>query len=545
MGSRRWSSLCFITVCAAAPLTAQASSGLWYRLETIGSDADDRARLAQLLGERPVVSYLLRSPSSMTTALSENRRHLRWAVLAPEFLAIGNSSIPFSLNDGAMWAGRGWNESLRVGFHAEVGRVSVTVAPELLASENIAYEMPPPEVTLPLPPGRSPFSSPWHIRPFSIDLPLRFGDEALWRLDPGQTTFAVDAGRITVGLSSEQEWWGPGIHNAIVLSDNAPGIPRLFLRTTRPLETSIGKIEGRWFAGGLTESPFFDRDPTNNLRSIAGIGLAWTPRWKPTLSVGFARVVYAPVSSWDRIPLRLLDVFRTWGLSWSAPPSDSTQIPGRDQVYSIFGRWVFPQDGLEVYFEWARTAFPSSLRDLVLAPDHTRAYTVGLQWAKAVSARRATVRLAAEATNLEKSLTYKDRPVPTFYTSRRVVQGYTQYGQAIGAAIGPGSSSQWLGADYLATRWRVGAFAGRIRWDDDALYFFPPLDDNKWCAHDVSLFAGISGAISGHWGRVQAALTRGERLDMFFHRLVGCAPEPSLDILDKRNTTFELRFSAP
>jgi len=545
MGSRPWRSLGLIIACAVAPLAAQANDGPLYRLQTIGSDVDDRARLAELRGERPVVSYLLRSPSSMTPALGGSRHSLRWAVLAPEFLAIGNSSIPFSMNDGAMWAGRGWNESVRAGVHAEVGRVSVTLAPELLASENLGYEMPPPEVTLPLPPGRSPFSSPWHIRPYSIDLPLRFGDLPVWRLEPGQTTRTVDAGRVAVGLSSEQEWWGPGIRNALVLSNNAPGIPRLFLRTTRPLETSIGKIEIRWFAGGLTESRFFDRDPTNNLRSIAGIGLAWTTRWKPNLTVGFARTVYAPVGSWDRIPLRLFAVFRTWGLSWSAPPSDSTQIPGRDQVYSIFGRWVFPQDGLEAYFEWARTTFPSSVRDLVLAPDHTRAYTVGLQWSRPVRTKRAAVRVAAEATNLEKSLTYTDRPLATFYTSRRVIQGYTQQGQVIGAAIGPGSSSQWLSVDYLAPRWRVAAFAGRIRWDDDALYLFPPLDDNKWCAHDVSLFAGLSGSISGHWGRMQAALTRGERLDMFFYRLVGCAPVPSLDILDKRNTTLELRFSTP
>ena len=545
MWSRCWSALCFAVACIGAPGAAQASGALLYRLETIGSDADDRARLAQLLGRRPTLGYLLRSPSSTTPMLGGDRHRLRWAVLVPEFLAIGNSSIPVSLNDGAMWAGRGVNLSLRAGVHAELGPVSLTLAPELLASENTGYEMPPPEVSLPLPAGRSPFSSPWHIRPNSIDLPLRFGDSPLRTVDLGQSTLDVQASAVTLGVSSENEWWGPGIHNAIVLSNNAPGIPRLFLRTTRPVETPIGKIEARWFAGGLTESSFFDGDSTNDLRSIAGVGLAWTTRWKPNLTVGFARTVYAPVSGWDRIPLRLFDVFRTWGLSWRPAADDSTQIPGRDQVYSIFARWVFPQDGLEVYFEWARTTFPSSPRDLLLAPDHSRAYTVGLQWAKPVRDGRATVRLAGEATNLEKSLTYRDQPVATFYTSRRVIQGYTQRGQVIGAAIGPGSSSQWLSADYFAPQWRVGAFAGRIRWDDDALYFFPPLDDNKWCAHDVSLFAGISGSVSRRWGRVQAALTRGERLDMFFYRLVGCAPTPSLDILDKRNTTLELRFSAP
>src|SRR5690242_14977587 len=119
MGSRRWRSLGVIIACAASPLAAQVNDGAFYRLQTTGGDADDRARLAQLLGKRPVVGYLLRSPSSMTPALGGDRHRLHWAVVAPELLAIGNSSIPFSMNDGAMWAGRGWNESLRAGLHAE------------------------------------------------------------------------------------------------------------------------------------------------------------------------------------------------------------------------------------------------------------------------------------------------------------------------------------------------------------------------------------------------------------------------------------------
>ena len=53
--------LVVVVVCTSGPLRAQA--GVFYRLETIGSDADDRARLAQLLGERRSHGYLLRSPS--------------------------------------------------------------------------------------------------------------------------------------------------------------------------------------------------------------------------------------------------------------------------------------------------------------------------------------------------------------------------------------------------------------------------------------------------------------------------------------------------
>src|SRR5205809_4303845 len=195
-----------VVVCTSGPLRAQA--GVFYRLETIGSDADDRARLAQLLGERRSDGYLLRSPSSVTPALNDSadRDRFHWAVVVPELVAIGNSSLPFSLNDGALWAGRGWSESLRAGFRVERGRLSLTLAPELVASENIVYELAAPEVTLGRPLGRNPLSSPWHVQPYSIDLPQRFGYLPIWRLDPGQSTFAVDAGWVdtrTVARSEE------------------------------------------------------------------------------------------------------------------------------------------------------------------------------------------------------------------------------------------------------------------------------------------------------------------------------------------------------
>ena len=534
--------LVVVVVCTSGPLRAQA--GVFYRLETIGSDADDRARLAQLLGERRSHGYLLRSPSSVTPALNDSaeRDRFRWAVVIPELVAVGNSSLPFSLNDGALWAGRGWSESLRAGFRVERGRLSLTLAPELVASENIVYELAAPEVTLGRPPGRNPLSSPWHVQPYSIDLPQRFGYLPIWRLDPGQSVFAVDAGRVTIGVATESEWWGPGVHNAIVLSNNAPGIPRLFLRTTRPVPTRIGTIEARWFVGALSESDYFDTDPTNDLRSIAGLGLAWGVKWAPGLTLGVARTVYAPVREWSGVPLRIFDVFRTFGPSY-ADPTDTT--PGRDQVYSLFGRWVLSPDRFAVYFEWARTAFPSSVRDLLIAPNRTRGYTVGLEWAQLVRGGHATLRIGGEVTSLEKNSAYRDRPVATFYTSRHVTQGYTQRGQVIGAAIGPGASSQWLRVDYFVPRWRVGVFGGRIRWDDDALYTFPNDYDAKWCSHDVSLFAGVSAGGSGRWGSAHLSLTRGERLNVFFHHLTGCDPAPSLGVVDARTTTLELRLSPP
>jgi len=522
------------------PALAQAPR--WDSLPSLGGDGDRRARLGHLLGRGAGDQFLLRSPSDALHPLPSAPRSFRWALLAPEVLVVSNSALPFSVNDGPMWAARGWSEDIRAGLRLQWGRFSLVLAPELVATENLSYELPPPQVQLPRPPGRSPFSTPWHVGVYSIDLPLRFGERGLRRLDAGQSTLAADLGSVTVGLSTENEWWGPGIRNAIVLSNNAAGIPRAFVRTTRPVRTGVGTFAVRWFLGELSESPYFDTTAANNRRSITALAATWTPAGAPNLTLGFTRAVYAPLVGSDDVFGHALDVLL--GRGPHLVPGDSVSKPSRDQVFSLFGRWVFPADGFAVHAEWARTELPGSLRDLLTSPNHSQGYTVGLEWARPVRAGRDAVRLQAEATYLEKPPAFRNQREETWYTSAASPQGYTQRGQVIGAAIGPGASSQWLSVDYLAPTWRVGVFGGRIRWDDDALYSFAGFYENKWCAHDVSLFGGMTGAVRSRWGRLEASVTAGERLNVFFYHLTWCGPTAARqDILDARNTTLELRFS--
>jgi hypothetical protein len=150
-----------------------------------------------------------------------------------------------------------------------------------------------------------------------------------------------------------------------------------------------------------------------------------------------------------------------------------------------------------------------------------------------------------EVTYLEKSPAYRNEHEETWYTGGAAPQGYTQRGQVIGAAIGPGASSQWFAVDYVVPAWRAGLFLGRIRWDNDALYLFPS-PYPKRCAHDVSVFGGMRGAVQGRWGQLAATLTLGQRLNVFYHNLAACdasGPADPSAVLDLGNTTLELRYA--
>jgi len=503
-----------------------------------------------MLSRTALPYLLLRSASTLSSPLHSHRKRPAVALLLPEQYLIRNSGLPYSINDDALWAGRGLGYQLRAGLWAEAGSVRLVLAPEFLRMENRPFSMPDSRVSLPLPPGRNQFSSPWHTSPESIDLPLRFGTSAYSEWDLGQSTLDVSVGRITTGLSKENEWWGPGLRNAIVMSTNASGIPRFFFRTRRPLATRIGTFDAQLFLGGLRESRYFDSTTANDRRSISAFAVQWWPRNTPNVTVGFARAVYERASSWSDVPLRLFDaLIRNPGRPNNHLPGDTVAVPGPDQVFSLFWRSVFPGAGFEVYAEWARNELPTSLRDLLTAPNHTQGYTLGLQWGQPVGSLGRT-RVQLETTYLEKSATLRDRPVGTWYTSRAVAQGYTNQGQVIGAAIGPGASSQWFAVDYFAPRWQAGLFASRVRWDGEALYTFPSTNaagnPNKWCSHDTSVLVGVRGAYSAFFGRLELSYELEQRYNVFFHMWSVCGRDMDpRDVRDVTNNTLQVRLTPP
>jgi len=371
---------------------------------------------------------------------------------------------------------------------------------------------------------------------------MRFGDRPIRRFDPGQSTAMFSTNRVQFGFSNENEWWGPGIRNAIVLSNNAPGFPHLFVRTAHPISTRFGAVEARWLVGGLTESQYFDTVSTNNVRSLASIATTLQTAWDPNLSVGFARSVYSTATGWGQVPWRWFDVLARTAHTGNATPQDAATNPVRkDQLFSLFARWVFPADGVELYTEWARTQLQVSLRDLLTRPNNTQAYTLGLQW-RGDSWFGGAVRLQTEVTQMEQSATFRDVPQESWYMSTRVIQGYTNRGEIIGASIGPGASSQWLAFDYLKPSWRFGTYVGRIRWNEDvhSTANFPVYVG--YCSHDVSLYPGVrAGGKAWRLGTLTADMSFQNRMNLFFENDGGC---PNVGRRrDIRNRTLSITFT--
>ena len=481
---RRWITLCAALASTALPVRAQ-NVGV-SPFVTLTSEAEERIRLNQLTSTLPKDWFLIRSASRLTSRVDSVAA---WRILTPELRATHNSSLPFSLNDGALWAGRGWSEAATFGFAARFPNVRLIVAPTFVSEENKEFQVIPYNRDA-IPP-RSIWADPFHPLPESIDLPRRFGDQRRQRLDLGQSTVAIDADHVSFGASNENLWWGPAFRNAILLSANASGFPHAFVETRRPLRTDFGTFDAQMVLGQLRESDYFDLDASNDTRSLSGLVFTWSPPSAEGLTLGFGRIVMASRSS-RAFPISAsFDVFRSVGHS-IVDTSSRVYDSGREQIFSLFGRWVFPTAGFEAYGEWARFEEPTSLRDLMEFPGHSQGYTLGFQWARPLAVQR-TFQLQAEASYLEPDPSLRVRPVAISYTSHAVPQGFTNRGKTLGAAIGPGASSQWLAGDVFARTWRAGAYLERIRWDNGVL-FEPIIPQFK--RQDITLLAGLRGSMS-------------------------------------------------
>src|ERR1700682_1958896 len=182
-------------VCISVALSARfapAQDSLAFRrsarLIIVNGDSVDRWGDDQRQGLSPTTGYLLRSASSLTekSPLPCVRK------IPAEVHAVYNSGLPFSMNEGGIWAGRGVAWLFTGGFDAQLGKVRLLFAPQFALSTNRWWPVrdspryPPPR--LPVDKNGFGYRFAWYGGPSSIDLPLRYGDVNLARVSLGQSS---------------------------------------------------------------------------------------------------------------------------------------------------------------------------------------------------------------------------------------------------------------------------------------------------------------------------------------------------------------------
>ena len=462
-------------------------------LITIGVNAqsvpvgmDDAYRRAQLLGKLDSsISFTIR-PISPSLAFKEsllnfdepdsslivfgsekrdfsfqnNKGNLALKMLPLSWQQQYNSTLPYGWNDGAMIPAKGYQTRISGGFFVKAGFLSIQVQPEYVYAANKKFE------------------NDKRLDDYlnASDLPKRFGEVPYSKLSWGQSNIMLNFGPVSLGLSNENLWWGPGMRNSLLMSNTGKGFKHLTIHTNRPVRTPIGFFEAQVIAGKLLGSGFspLDSDPEfNDWRYLSSMAISYQPRWIPGLFLGLNRSFQA----YSR------DIKGFKGYFPFFTPfekvKDNDNISGadkKDQVASVYARWLFPKAHAEVYAEFGTNDHAYNFRDLVMSPEHARAYIFGFRKLTPLKGRKDEyLQVNAEVTQTSQSIDRLVRDAYAWYVHFLIRQGYTHEGEVLGAGIGPGGNLQSIDLSWVKKQKLIGVQFERYVHNND--YYYAAIKD--------------------------------------------------------------------
>jgi hypothetical protein len=439
---------------------------------------------------------------SLTTPY--NRSLLQVRGLDPVWFTSWNSSVPRGGNDGALWQGRGLNTSVSAGAAIVAGPLRLVFRPVAGYSSNVSYDLGPYKPFS----SRSVTISPYSYRSIyrrELDFVQRFGDGAVSWIHPGDSYAELSLLGFRTGLSTARQWYGPAIHHPIMFSYNAPGFLHAYFGTARPLRTLVGKAQFQYLFGGLRESGYYDDNPSNNLKAVSSFKFDYQPNWIPSLTVGLSRTYV------EGYPSGRAELFAAIRKVFDPPLKKSLATEenpaGQDpdnQYIGIFGRWLFPEIGFELYGEFVRSDHNWDWRDFRMHPKHKGAYMYGFLKTVSVSDKDIwafnyeITRLEAPRSSLTRG---SELDFGDFYMHFR--NGFTHEGQLLGGGVGPGSNVQIIHITRYFDERMLGLYLrrivyhnGRLNREFERIKTFNPPDVLPRDLRNVEFMVGVEWGMS-------------------------------------------------
>jgi hypothetical protein len=407
-----------------------------------------------------------------------------------------NSDHPYGWNDGAMIPAKGYQTMISGGVFLKYGPLNIQLRPEFVYAANSEFNGYNANHT-----GQDLVAYYSYFN--YIDQPERYGNGVYSKAFWGQSSIRLTFGPASIGLSNENIWWGPGVRNSLIMSNNAPGFKHITLSTVRPINTYIGSFEGQVIAGRLDASKYpplavntlsdgteLNIPKRDDWRYFTGFNLNYHPKWVTGLTLGLIRTFDAYMK----------DVKGFSGyFPFFVPYQKQTIINGdpfpRDQLTSLYARWLFTKAQAEVYFEYGLNDNSYNFRDFIGSPEHSRAYIFGLR--KMINLNNYAnqhILFSAEITQLSQTPDRLVRDANGWYVHSGVTQGHTNQGQILGAGTGSGGNLQSMDISWVSGLKKLGISFERYEHNVDfARVAFPDINGNsrKW--------VDFAFALNGEW----------------------------------------------
>lgn len=427
--------------------------------------------------------YKLIDPANKIKTVRNNffNQKAVYELLPVTFSSEYNSHHPYGWNHAGMIDAKGFQTFVSTGIYASIGPLSIQFKPEAVYAANPNFEY-----------------STQYGAPTKGPYPHLFA---------GQSSIRLNVNAISLGVSTENMWWGPGMQNSLLMSNNAPGFLHLTLNTTRPIKTPIGNFEFQLIAGKLKEdtsvllenkdltTAYYAQSSYNGLpanpsldnlswRYLNGITISYNLKWVKGLFLGMNRVAYIYndyLGEQDGFVHNYLPVFVGLFRSSNTYSNGSQHLK---QIISVDGRYIFKRAYAEIYAEYGWNDNTQNLRDFLMSPNHAAAFTVGLNKSFPL-ANHKWIYFSTEITQLAQQNDYNIRDAGYWYLNQG---GYTNQSRIIGTGVGMGSNMQTINATLISGFKKTGILFQRIIHDPNPDYgnlSSSGLRDVKW--EDLSI----------------------------------------------------------
>ena len=387
---------------------------------------------------------------------SNNNDKIKFDILSPQYKFEFSSKHPYNRNNGSLLPSRGYQHLISFGVFGKIGPLEFILRPEQYFSQNLIFEGFP----------ESHYPEIWMKRYRlwnHIDIPERFGTTRQNEFLLGQSNISLNFKNISIGISNENLWWGPAFRNSIMMSNHARAFNHIFIKSNKPHNIGIGKIEFNFITGKLIPSKY---TPPNTDYMAAGTNLYvqkinqlgvhddwrfmqafiinYKPKFLNNFNFGMIRWVqmYSALVkgkySWLEGKPSIFPIFNNLFRKNDKYENYEAQT---DQAGGFFMRWLFDSKA-EIYAELHFNDTRQNVRDFILDTDHSSASTLGIKKNFLINSN--DYFFSWEWTRMEQTAGQLLRDSGSWYEHTYVYHGYTNNGEVIGSSIGPGSNSHYL-----------------------------------------------------------------------------------------------------
>ncbi len=387
------------------------------------------------------------------TVFNRNPKKINFNLIPFTILQKHTTDHPYGWNDGALKNAKGYQMLMNTGFNLNYRNLILNISPEFVYTENAKYQ--------------TPYFTP------------------VQKNYLGNSFLFYNIKNLNIGVSNQNLWWGPGIYNSLIMSNNAPGFLHYNFSTNKPINTIFGTFEFQLIGGKLTRdltqglenkgmnkpdslNGYFSyvKDYTQfNERYINGIAISYNPKFFKNLYLGINRIFmnYARESIPDNFIENYLPVFALFTVK------DYEDKINRDQILSINARWLFPKNNAEIYIEGGFNDAFANIRDFQLDLEHASAYIFGVKKIDYISEYK-YLTYNIEITRLTQTPSYIHRNAGYWYQNSQILEGYTNDNQIIGSGGGIGNNIQTFSFGYNNNDFRVNIKLQHIAQNPNRIY---------------------------------------------------------------------------